>query len=135
MGKYSHEKGQSLMIVALLFMVVSGLVLLLLDGSTFYVANRQAQLAAIAGAQAGSSYYCEHLDAIGGVNQAVEFALKNGADDPPQVVLNPSSGSVVVTASVKKSVFFPSLVGFPQVAPHAVAEVFCNPPDTAGAQP
>jgi hypothetical protein len=116
-----------------LFIVVSGLVLLLLDGSTFYVATgrrKQQQMQERSRLFIIASTRCHWR-----VNQAVEIALKNGADNPPQVVLNPSAGSVMVTATVQKDIFFPRLVGISQVAPHAVAEVFCNLPEAAGAQP
>ena len=58
--KHSSEKGQSLVMVALLFMAFAAILALVLDGGNAYAARRQAQNAADAGALAGATYMCEH---------------------------------------------------------------------------
>ena len=133
--KFSSERGQSLVLVALLFLAFAAILALVLDGGSAYAARRQAQNAADAGALAGASYMCEHRDASGGVNKAVQFAVSNGAVNPPAVVANLNTGSVVVTATVQKDTFFAGLIGVSQVSPRAVAEARCRPPVGMGILP
>jgi len=133
--KHSTEKGQSLILVALLFLAFAAILALVLDGGNAYAARRQAQNAADAGALAGASYMCAHKSASGGVTAAEEFAVKNGAVDPPQVVADLTAGSVVVTATVQKDTFFAGLIGISQVSPRAVAEAECRPPAPVGVLP
>jgi len=133
--KLSSEKGQSLVLVALLFLAFAAILALVLDGGSAYAARRQAQNAADAGALAGASFMCEHRDAAGGVTKAEDFAVLNGAVDPPDVYANLNTGSVVVTATVQKDTFFAGLIGVPQVSPRAVAEAKCSPAAPVGVLP
>jgi len=132
---FSSERGQSLVIVALLMIAFVGILALALDGGSAYAARRQAQNAADAGALAGATYMCDNRDAVGGANKAVEFAVKNGALNPPDVYANLSTGSVIVTATVQKNTFFAGLIGYSQVSPRAVAEARCRPPVGMGIMP
>jgi hypothetical protein len=129
------ERGQSLVLVALLFLAFVAILALVLDGGNAYAARRTAQNAADAGALAGASYMCEHRDAAGGLNKAVEFAVKNGAVNPPEVIASMITGSVVVTATVQADTFFAGFIGFNQVSPRAVAEAQCRPPAAMGVLP
>jgi hypothetical protein len=133
--KHSSERGQSLVLVALLFIAFAGILALVLDGGNAYAARRQAQNAADAGALAGASYMCEHKDATGGANKATEYAVtRNGAANAVANA-NLSKGSVVVTATVQADTFFAGLIGINQVAPVAVAEAQCRPPVGIGILP
>ena len=133
--KHSSERGQSLVMVALLFIAFAGILALVLDGGNAYAARRQAQNAADAGALAGASYMCEHHDATGGANKATEYAVtRNGASNAVANA-NLSAGSVVVTATVQADTFFAGLIGINQVAPVAVAEAQCRPPVGIGVLP
>ncbi len=133
--KYSSERGQSLVMVALLFIAFAAILALVLDGGNAYAARRQAQNAADAGALAGATYMCENRSASGGVTKAVEYAVKNGAVNSPQVLANLTTGSVVVTATVQEDTFFAGLIGVNQVSPRAVAEAQCRPPVGMGVLP
>jgi hypothetical protein len=133
--KRSTESGQGLVLVALLFIAFAAILALVLDGGNAYAARRQAQNAADAGALAGATYMCEYNSASGGETKAVEFAVKNGAVNPPQVLANLSTGSVVVTATVQEDTFFAGLIGINEVSPVAVAEAECRPPVGMGVMP
>jgi hypothetical protein len=133
--KHTSERGQSLVMVALLFIAFAAILALVLDGGNAYAARRRAQNAADAGALAGASYMCKNKSASGGVTTAVTYAVKNGAVDPPQVLANLNTGSVVVTATVQEDTFFAGLIGVNQVSPRAVAEARCRPPVGIGILP
>lgn len=133
--KLSSEKGQSLVLVALLFLAFAAILALVLDGGNAYAARRQAQNAADAGALAGAAKMCDTRDASQGVNAAVEFATRNGALNPPDVYANLSTGTVIVTATVQQDTFFAGLIGISQVSPRAVAEAQCRPPVGMGILP
>jgi hypothetical protein len=133
--RFSSERGQSLVMVALLFIAFAAILALVLDGGNAYAARRQAQNAADAGALAGASWMCKYNSPSGGVTTAVEYAKKNGAVDPVVVLPNSTTGSVVVTATVQADTFFAGLIGFNQVSPRAVAEAQCKPPVGIGVMP
>jgi hypothetical protein len=127
-NKYSNERGQSLVLVVLGFMAFIAILALVLDGGNAYAAKRQAQNAADAGALAGAMILCKEHNELAGETAAIEYAISNGAVDPPGVDANLSDASVVVTATVTRDTFFAGMIGFPQVSPVAVAEAECRPP-------
>jgi hypothetical protein len=133
--KFSHEHGQSLVLVALLFLAFVGILALVLDGGNAYAARRQAQNAADAGALAGATYMCEHRDATGGANTAVDYAVNRNGASNTVATANLATGSVVVTATVTQDTFLAGLIGINQVAPRAVAEAQCRPPVGMGVLP
>jgi hypothetical protein len=132
---FLSEKGQTLVIFVLGFFAFVALLALVLDGGNAYAAKRQAQNAADAGALAGATYMCRYTDEAGGISTAEDYAVLNGAVDPPQVIASLSAGSVVVTATVQKDTFFAGLIGYPQVTPVAVAEAKCKTPVGMGVLP
>jgi Flp pilus assembly protein TadG len=99
---FLYEKGQTLVVFVLGFFAFVALLALVLDGGNAYAAKRQAQNAADAGALAGATYMCKYKDEDGGRNTAEDYAVKNGAVDPPQVYVSLSSGTVEVTATVQR---------------------------------
>ena len=129
------EKGQSIVVIALLFLAFAGMLALVLDGGSAYAARRRAQNAADAGALAGATYMCEYLDQAGGVNRAVQYAVSNGAVNPPEVFASLTNNTVIVTATVQTDSFFAGVIGVPQLAPRAVAEAQCRPPAGMGIMP
>ena len=133
--KISSEKGQVIVIVALLFLTFVAILALVLDGGSVYAARRQAQNAADGGALAGAAYMCEHLSESGGRQKAIEYAVKNGAVNPPVVNANLSTNSVEVTATVQTEAFLAGLIGIPQFTPRAVAKAECRPPSGLGIMP
>jgi hypothetical protein len=133
--KRSTEKGQSLVLVALLFLAFAAILALVLDGGSAYAARRQAQNAADAGALAGASYMCEYRDATGGANTAIDYAVNRNRATTAVASANLSAGSVVVTATVTQDTFLAGLIGISQVSPRAVAEAECRPPVGLGVMP
>jgi hypothetical protein len=129
------ERGQTLVIFVLGLFAFVALLALVLDGGNAYAAKRQAQNAADAGALAGATYMCRYKDEDGGISTAEEYAVLNGAVNPPDVFASLSAGSVVVTATVQKDTFFAGLIGFPQVSPVAIAEARCKTPMGMGVLP
>jgi hypothetical protein len=132
---FLYEKGQTLVVFVLGFFAFVALLALVLDGGNAYAAKRQAQNAADAGALAGATYMCKYKDEDGGRNTAEDYAVKNGAVDPPQVYVSLSSGTVEVTATVQRDTFFAGLIGYPQVTPRAVAKAACKTPVGMGVLP
>ncbi|OGO10747.1 MAG: hypothetical protein A2030_08240 [Chloroflexi bacterium RBG_19FT_COMBO_50_10] len=126
--RLSSESGQTLVLVVIGFLAFVAVLALVLDGGNAYAAKRQAQNAADAGALAGATYMCKHRDVDGGINTAEEYAVLNGAVDPPDVTASLDTASVVVTATVTKDTFFAGIIGFTEVSPRAVAEAACRPP-------
>lgn len=126
---HSSEKGQSVVLIALMVFAFAAILALVLDGGSAFAARRTAQNAADAGALAGAFFMCQHQDATGGANKATEYALPphNGATS---AVANANlvSGTVVVTATVQQSTFFAGLIGITQTAPKAVAIAKCDNP-------
>jgi len=135
--KHSSERGQSLVILALLFIAFAAILALVLDGGNAYAARRQAQNAADAGALAGASTMCETGDVNKGRAAAITYATMNGAVNPPEPEVDPNlaAGSVVVTATVQANTFFAGLIGINQVSPRAVAKAQCKPPVGMGVMP
>src|SRR4030066_14932 len=124
--KHSSERGQGLVLVALMFLALVAIMALVLDGGNAYAARRQAQNAADAGALAGATYMCKNHDETGGIVQAEAYAVSNGALNPPDVTASLSAGTVVVTATVVKDTFFAGVIGYTEVRPRAVAAAACR---------
>jgi hypothetical protein len=137
--KNISERGQSLVVVILLFLAFIAVLGLVLDGGRVYAARRQAQNAADAGALAGATHLCTYIDqanveaAAEGV--ARDYALKNNALNPPQAVADKSASTVIVTATVEVDPFFIQFIGFSDISPSAVAEAQCQPPSGYGIMP
>jgi Putative Flp pilus-assembly TadE/G-like len=130
--KYPREKGQTLVLVVIGFLVFVAMMALVLDGGNAYAAKRAAQNAADAGALAGATYLCKHRNEDGveaaAIGVAEEYGVLNEAVDPPQVFVNAADASVMVTATVTRTTFFAGVIGFDEVSPVAVAEAACRPP-------
>jgi hypothetical protein len=130
--KLLSENGQTLVLVVIGLLAFIAMLALVLDGGNAYAAKRQAQNAADSGALAGAQYMCQHRLEAGvlsaAVQKAQDYAGYNGADNYAQVSANLSAATVVVTATVTKDTFFAGVIGYPTVAPRAVAEAACRPP-------
>lgn len=128
----TFEKGQTLVLVVIGFLVFVAVLALVLDGGNAYAARRQAQNAADAGALAGATYMCKHRNEAGALTQAIgvaeDYAVLNEAVDPPGVFASLTNANVIVTATVTRTTFFAGLIGFNEVSPMAVAEAACRPP-------
>jgi len=133
--KFSSERGQSLVLVALLFLAFAAILALVLDGGSAYAARRQAQNAADAGALAGAAMMCQYSDAGLGVSTASDYAINRNKATSAVVAGDVIAGTMVVTATVQKDTFFAGLIGISQVSPRAVAEAECRPPVGLGVLP
>jgi hypothetical protein len=133
--RYLTERGQSLVVMALLFLAFVAILALVLDGGNAYAARRTAQNAADSGALAGAAYMCEHHDSTGGANKAAEYAITRNGATSAIATANLGTGSVVVTATVQQETFLAGLIGISQIAPRAVAEAQCRPPVGMGVLP
>ncbi len=104
--KKSSERGQTLVLVVIGFLVFVAVLALVLDGGNAYAARRQAQNAADAGALAGATYMCQHRNEAGVVASAIgvaeDYAVLNEAVDPPDVYASLDAASVMVTATVTR---------------------------------
>src|SRR5512136_48608 len=121
--EHTTERGQTLVLVVIAFVVFIGVLALVLDGGNAYAAKRQAQNAADAGALAGAQYMCQHRQDADVESQtwtyANNYAFWNGADNPAEIALSVPGATVVVTATVTKPTFFAGVIGFENVSPVA----------------
>lgn len=136
----SKERGQSIVILALMMVALLAILALSIDGGLTYAQRRRAQNAADAGALAGARAMC----IPGGgdpVSLAREYANRNGISDVATNVLVATSQvnvvrSVVVTVTVPYDTFFAGVIGIANAQVGAVAEAACYPPCTgAGVLP
>jgi hypothetical protein len=131
------EKGQSLVLVALLLFGFMAILALVLDGGMTYFHRRNAQNAADAGALAGARVYCETEDAAAGRAAAINYVETNGAElfdengngtiDPaeePQI----SGGAVTVKTEVAFGTFFGRVLGRDEITATAYAKAGCYSP-------
>jgi hypothetical protein len=122
---YPSERGQSLVIVALLLIVLIGMLALTLDGGYAYLQRRASQTAADAGALAGAHELCETGDANLAVNRALEYDIDhNGAHEAIATV---EEGVVTVEAYITFSTFFGRIFSRPEITTAAIAAAKCVP--------
>jgi hypothetical protein len=121
----SFNKGQSLLLVALLMLVFLGLLAIAIDGGNAYAMRRAAQTAADAGALAGAREIC--IDPPGDpYSRAWEYSVgRNHATNADVTVDN---GEVTVVAQITFRTFFAAILGRPQVTASAVATAGCFSP-------
>jgi hypothetical protein len=126
-----HERGQSLVIIALGIIAFVAILALVLDGANAYAAKRQAQNAADAGALAGAQVMCKENDVDAGETTALDYAHTNGADDDPlKTTANGdlTAATMTVHTTITKKTFFAGVIGFLNVAPEAEAVAACKNP-------
>ncbi len=117
---WASEKGQTLVIVALLMLVLMALLAMVIDVGNIYVERRLVQRAADAGALAGVralSLNQTQADVLAAVNDYA--VVRNGAGSCQAQIL---SSSVTVTASKTFNTYFASVVGIPHFNVQAVAQ-------------
>jgi hypothetical protein len=117
----ADESGQSLIIVALSMTVVIAISAFAIDVGTWYAKHHQAQVATDAAALAaanclansGPGKTCTSTsDVTDATNVAVTYAADNGITiNANQVTVNPTSGTVLVSASPAAPAFFANLFG------------------------
>lgn len=122
------ERGQSLVLIALLVFAFAAILALAIDGGNYYVMRRAAQNAADAGALAGAQMMCTHKDAEQGAAAATDYAINRNGATSAAAKANLATTTVVVTATVTQNTIFAGLIGIGQISPSAVAEAKCMPP-------
>lgn len=128
MGKKANkkERGQSLVLTAILMLVFVGILMLGIDGGMAFSKRRAAQNAADAGALAGVRTLCITKDATAAFNDATNYAeVYNEADDSQVSVGN---RTVTVTTTITYSTTFAHFFGFDEVTAEAMASANCFSP-------
>jgi hypothetical protein len=127
MKKHSvRERGQALVLVALLMVVFMGMLMLVLDGGMMYLHRRNAQNAADAGALAGAAKICQTTpDNNAAITAATTYAKTyNSATDIK--IGFPETRTIVVTTTVTTSSFFANVFGQSELTAKAVAAAGCS---------
>lgn len=114
------RRGQVWVFVAILMVCLLGVLALAIDGGSAYLARRQAQNAADAGALAGA-----RLLALGAAPAEVEavatqYAVQRNGADLCQVTI--AGDTVTVTATKHIAMYFAPIVGISEMAPSARAK-------------
>jgi hypothetical protein len=125
------EKGQSLVLIALLILALMAMLALTLDGGMAFFQRRNAQTAADAGALAGARELCTGATTTTAYNSALQYTCNlNGADLPPDTVINVNGTDkrVTVTSSITFQNFFAHLIGQPDTTVRAQATAGCFRP-------
>jgi hypothetical protein len=128
----NNERGQSLVLVTLLLIVLIGILALAIDGGFGYAKRRSAQNAADAAALAGANELCKpgispEEREVNALLRAQEYALKNGAAIDPDGTIA-SLNLITATTQITYTTFFAGLIGEPQMHIRASAAAGCFPP-------
>ncbi len=121
------ERGQSIVIFAILMIVFLALAALVIDGGFSLAKRREAQNAADAGALAGAEALCGGGTQAEAQAQALDYAGRNGAINPVPVISFGSTG-ITVTATMPHQTFLASIIGSEVVSPTASASAGCFVP-------
>jgi hypothetical protein len=120
-----HEKGQTLIIFAVVMVVLVALTALVIDGGFAYTKRREAQNAADAGALAGANALCAGNDDQA-IPQALDYAInRNGATD---ATADLGTKSITVTTTIPQATFLAGIFGSDEVTTHATASAGCYTP-------
>lgn len=130
----SFEKGQSLVLLALLVVGLLAILALALDGGNLYFRQRATQNAADAGALAGARALCLTKDPGQAEFMASQYAeVHNG---PTVSEVSVVDNTVTVIARQTFDTFFAHIIGIPQLTTEALAGAECSNPSTSnGALP
>lgn len=121
------ERGQSLVIIALMVVVLMGILALVIDGGNAYAQRRAAQNAADAGALAGAASLCE-----GDIDNAPVLALDYAVtrNEAVTATVSLTTERITVTTFIPHNTFFAGLLGQGQVTATASAAAGCFSPCT-----
>ena len=123
------EKGQNVVLIAIMMMVLIGMLALVLDGGFSYASRRQAQNAADAGALAGANILCDTGDQTAANAAAVNYVDRNdGAAAQPAPVIQFGDHIITVTTTIVHNSFFAGLIGQNAVTTRATAAAGCFAP-------
>jgi Flp pilus assembly protein TadG len=134
-----RESGQSLVVIALMFLGLVAIGALVIDGGSLYLNRRNAQTAADAAAMAGAHTLCIEKGTDSQIQTSVnKYALtENGAtgvtlDTPVRTAdaTTGAKGSVTVHTTVQTTSFLANVLGFQNDTVTADAAAGCFLPDT-----
>ncbi len=123
------NKGQSLVLVALMLFALIGMLALILDGGNAYLKRRQAQTAADAGALAGVRELCLGTPALAN-SVAIEYAENRNYENQPDAEIDAiptvvNANRMRVEANVTYDTFFASIFNIDRPTVWAIAEAAC----------
>jgi hypothetical protein len=121
----SLERGQSLVLIALVIFALIALLALVLDGGMAYAQRRAAQNAADAGALAGANIYCSTGDENEALVKAVEYAGYNNALEEHGTTASFDNGAIRVDAQIEYDTFFANIFGYDSMNVGATASAGC----------
>jgi len=117
------ERGQSVVIVALLLVALMGMLALAIDGGNAFFKRRESQNAADAGALAGAHEWCNTRNAASAASRANEYAItRNGATKADVTVNN---GIVTVSTTITVATTFGAVLGVRQLNAGGYAVAGC----------
>ncbi len=129
------ERGQSIVIIALLMFVLIGISALVLDGGLGYANRRQAQNAADAAALAGADVLCGGGSEADARAMAKDYVVQNEGLLPDDADIVIYDGDITVTANVTHPTFFAGIFGSEDIVASADATAGCFVPCTAHMMP
>lgn len=121
-----HERGQSLILMAILMFVFIGILMLAMDGGMAFAKRRAAQNAADAGALAGVRTLCVTGDAGQAWTDATAYAETHNEAVGSVVAIG--DRTVTVTTTIPYSTTFAHFFGFNIVTAQAMASANCFSP-------
>jgi len=125
------QRGQSMVIVALLLVALVGMLALALDGGNAYLQRRASQNAADSGALAGARELCVTGDANMAITRAQEYGGRNGIiNTGTDMDVTVANGLVTVNTRIPFPTWFGGVLGQPEMTAAAVAEAGCFAPGT-----
>jgi len=127
--RIQSEKGQSLVLVALLLIAFLAILAVVLDGGFAYFQRRNAQNAADAGALAGARVFCEDPDANydAAIQTATDYVASNEASLLPGYP-DITGNKVTVGTTITHDTYFGRIIGRDEVVVNAVAQAGCYQP-------
>jgi Putative Flp pilus-assembly TadE/G-like len=115
-----NDSGQALVFVALILMVLVGMAALVVDGGSWYQADRRLQTAADAAALAGAQHLPTEQTQARTV--ALDYAQKNYAGIPEPAVDFPDVGTINVSATAQAPGIFARIFDIDEVTVRAEAQ-------------
>lgn len=130
--RFSRERGQTLVIFALVAVGLLVVAALVVDGGMIYSHRRTAQAAADAAVLAGTFELCMSDDPVAAESaaeaKALEYVNRNRAGANPliDIVADGTNRTVAVTAHVTYDTFFAHLIGRPSLTAEGYAQSGCE---------
>ena len=122
------DSGQAFVFVAATLMVLVGMAALVVDGGSWYQADRRLQTAADAAALAGAQHLPTEQSEARTV--ALDYAQKNYAGIPAPGVSFPDVGTIDVSATAEAPGIFARIFSIDEVTVHAQAQARVFAPST-----